>query len=107
MTTITFATDYPGGAGAARRTVLLRLEGASAGGEGSGSEWIGGTARIDLDASGTASVDLTPNASITPSGTYYVATIVGASPAVTRGFTVPASGGPYSWADTDLEVELT
>lgn len=102
-TTINMDLDFPGGSPAAHATVAIRLHAGTAGGS-DGSTVIGDTINVQLSSTGTGSVDLVDNASITPANTYYSFTLLGARPQLVRYITVPAAGGPYDLGDAAIQA---
>lgn len=104
MTTIDIDLTYPGGQPRGYQTALVSLIHGGSGGS-DGTKVIGDTQRIPLDPDGHTSIDLVPNADITPAGTFYRLSIPGAQPSVVRHIEVPDSPTPVSWADPAIQVE--
>lgn len=103
-TTITIPAKYPGGTSMANRTVQVRLMHGGAGGS-DGDAVIGDTWSVVVDSTtGEGSIDLTPNEELTPAGTFYRFSVLGASGSVVRHIEVPVSATPISWADPAIEV---
>lgn len=102
-TTVEIDVAYPDGAPRGRQDVLIALVHGGAGGS-TGSEVIGDTRRVRLDASGHASVELVANEHITPSGTYYRVSVDRAQPPVVRNIEVPDVGGVVSWSDPAVQI---
>lgn len=97
MTVIRNVVTAPGGGFAAGEQVAIRLVAATTGNAGgftSGGEVVG-RVYLTTGSDGSWSVDLTPQASITPSGSVYEVVEKQGSIRVTSYITVPASGGPY------------
>lgn len=105
MTTqIDIALTFPDGTAMASKVVAVRLVDGGAGGS-DGSTVIADVARVTLDSSGTASVNLIGNDDITPTGTYYLFTVEGVSPPLERAIDVPNDDGTYDLADTAIQVQ--
>jgi len=102
-TTVTIAAVTPDGEPAAYRRVIVQLIHGGAGGTVDGN-LIADRSTVRLDAAGEGSIDLYPNAAISPANTYYSFTVDNSSPTIVRLVSVPASG-PVSWTDAGVLLE--
>lgn len=104
MTTMMIDAATPGGNPLKHRTVVVRLIDGGAGAS-NGSRVILDTWRVRLDDTGHASIDLDPNDTLTPQGTFYRFAVEGASPTISREIELLSSTpDPVSWAEPSIQV---
>lgn len=109
MTKIAITALYSDGSPYGRAQVTIRLVDGGAGAALPGGLSVDRTfVECDVET-GEAIVDLTPNADVTPVGTYYALAVERTSPTVVRYIEVPQPNGtgdaeiPYAWDDETIQ----
>lgn len=102
MTTVTEDLDLPSGVNPENVVITVYLAGENGAAlseayNASTGKTIVGKHRFNPAADGTWSLDLDPNADLTPTGTVWARTVSVAQPGGSPFATVPATGGPYRW----------
>lgn len=88
---------------AARTYLTVKLNAGPNGGSVDGSV-VGQPGKIRTDADGDASIALFPSAAYAEGTLSYTISVDGSSELIYRTILVPASGGPYDWADEDIQT---
>lgn len=103
MTTTTVEIDafYPNGSPCVGREVSIRVVDGGAGAS-TGDGLLADQWTVRLDAAGHGEVDLPPNDELTPAGTFYRLSLIGAS--LVRDIEVPVTDETISWADASVQV---